>query len=195
PNISQQNFGPRQEFVEHLEHDYEHQGCKKYFELVSTQFLAELGPELSTYGRSDEQQQRQDEIHSVVLPSLHDCNIHTGEKNLEQTRSHDDVHGHPQQVNHYRNHDESAAHAHYCRQDSDKRSEYEWSERRKPHTGTREFHLPGQTFQYARIRRIFLLPDRVELFFDLAHRLEALGEHVAPDGPEHQHIGEIDQEI
>ena len=36
---------------------------------------------------------------------------------------------------------------------------------------------------------------RLELFFDLAHGLKTLGEHVAPDGPEHQHIGEVDQEI
>ena len=41
----------------------------------------------------------------------------------------------------------------------------------------------------------FFLLVGLELFFDLAHGLEALGEHVAPDGSEHQHIGEIDQEI
>ena len=29
----------------------------------------------------------------------------------------------------------------------------------------------------------------------LAHRLKTLGEHVAPDDSEHEHIGEIDQEI
>ena len=105
------------------------------------------------------------------------------------------MHGHPEQVNHDRHHDKSAAHPHDGRQDAHQAAQKKRHDRGEHDARLVETGLPRHGVKQPGIRR-FLVSDGHG--FGRAGRpqsLQALLEHVHAHKAQHDHIGDLDQEI
>ncbi|VTR70031.1 hypothetical protein DESC_780219 [Desulfosarcina cetonica] len=192
-DITQQNFRFDQQADKHFGHDQKNQGCQDDLELIAFEVATDLGAELGAQGRADQQDQGQDEIHGVVGVGLHDGDIDAGEKDLEKAGTDDHMHGHAQEVDHDRHHDEPAADSHDGRQHTDEDPQDQGHEDGEFNPGFLEAGLPGQVFDQPGIPGFAAGRGRGR--FHAANPLEALDEHVGADEAEHDHIGDLDQEI
>lgn len=87
-HIGQHDVRRGQQSVEHFTHHGQNQRGQQDLELVALELAADAGADLRSDGGADEQEERQHEVHRVVLAGLHDGDVDAGEKNLEKAGAH-----------------------------------------------------------------------------------------------------------
>ena len=93
----------------HLRHHQEYNRGQDDFQLVRFEASADSRADLGSHSRTNEQDDRQDEVDSVIVERLLVRDIATNYHFLEEIRSHHGTHGHSEQVHHHRHHDKSTA--------------------------------------------------------------------------------------
>ena len=124
-------MGGNDKSEKHLYHYQQNNYGKIYLDLIIFEPCAQTSADLGPQGGSDQEQQGQDEIYGTIGIGLHDGNINTGEKNLEQTGSNHYMHGHSEQVDHNRDHDETAPDTHDSGKDTDQGTQEQGDQRRQ----------------------------------------------------------------
>ena len=110
--VGKKNLGSGQEIDEHLDHDHHDDQRQQNFQLIRLKPFTRLGPDLRADDRTEKQIQGQDEIHTMIHPCLHDGDVDTSKKYLEQAGAYDHMHRHAEDIDHYGDHNEAAADTH-----------------------------------------------------------------------------------
>ena len=98
--------------------DQKHHQREKDSQLFSFELGADHSTELRADDPANQEQYRQNHIHCVIGGGMQHSGKCCDKDDLKQRCAHHDFCRHAQQVNHRRNHDETAAHAHDRGQDT-----------------------------------------------------------------------------
>ena len=168
-----------------------HHQRKENAQLLGFELGADHRAELRADDPADQEQYRQNHIHCVIGGGMQHGGKGRHENDLKQRCAHHDFCRHAQQVNHRRNHDETAADAHDGRQSTDGNAYNDGGDDGDIKTLHTEPHFKRKAVHQAPFFAWLGLGD----IFRFAQRPQALGKHKTANDTQKQHITQLNQEI
>ena len=173
--------------------DRQDEGRQQEAQLLAFQPLAGHRAELRADHAARHQDHRQHHIDIVVLRGMQHRGGRGQEHDLEQRCADHDVGRHAQQIDHGRDHDEAAAHAHDGRQQADEQAEQKRRNGADVELGAVEAHLERQAVHPVVLARAPARHDPAGA--RLADGVGAFDHHQRADHAEERHVAGGDEDI